>query len=867
MSKNGGGLPRKLLLIVLITALGLGVFFLSSRSRRDASPQTVSLQLIVVRSEAEARSILQQVRSGADFGVIAREKSIDATSIDGGMLGRVDPANLRPELRSALNGMKAGGISNVFKLPGGMAILKVLRPDEVSESEGLERARLAVLQSEKSVRLPFDISGLPEADAALAKMPKADDWYLDLRGVCQARLKSLADVQERSAKFLANHDPATPPYDVMSMLIAQRQVYAFRGLMGEAIKTWQAAYRLALDKVTPAVPHMEELLAIGYLHQSEMDNGVYRNPGDRCLFPMRPGDGYAKKGASEKAIQHFLKCLEQKPDDLELKWLLNIAYMTLGTYPASVPKEYLLPPSAFASSEDIGRFTDVAVEAGLDLFSEAGGIVVDDFDNDGLPDIITSNWDFCGPMHCFRNQGDGTFADRTAKAGLAGQLGGLNMIHGDYNNDGCPDILILRGGWQLSQRLTLLRSNCDLTFTDVTVESGLAKSALSSQTAAWADIDNDGWLDLFVGNENGRSQLFHNNGHGSFENIARRAGTDLIEYTKGVVSADYDNDGYADFYVTNFRGDNSLYHNNRNGTFTEIAKQAGVRGPGHSFAAWFFDYDNDGWIDLFVTNYYMSVAETARTYLGMSHNTGTQKIYRNMGNGAFRDVTAEVGLDKVFMPMGANFGDVDNDGYPDIYLGTGNPAYSSLVPNVLLHNKEGKAFVDITASSGTGDLHKGHGVAFADIDNDGDEDLLTVIGGATPGDSHAFRLFENPGHGNDWLNVRLIGVTANRSAIGARIKATVKNEGGAVRSIYRTVGSGGSFGASPLEQHMGLGKSAQIMSLEIRWPGKPDMAQTFLNVGKNQVVTIREGAPDYQTQVRRPYRLGGPRRGTVAHVR
>ena len=144
----------------------------------------------------------------------------------------------------------------------------------------------------------------------------------------------------------------------------------------------------------------------------------------------------------------------------------------------------------------------------------------------------------------------------------------------------------------------------------------------------------------------------------------------------------------------------------------------------------------------------------------------------------------------MFMPMGANFGDIDNDGYLDIYLGTGNPAYGSLLPNVLLRNKDGKFFVDVTASSGTGELHKGHGVAFADIDNDGDEDLLTEIGGAVPGDRHAFRLFENPGNGNDWINLHLVGVKTNRSAIGARIKVTIENEGHGTRFIYRTVGSG-----------------------------------------------------------------------------
>ena len=133
-------------------------------------------------------------------------------------------------------------------------------------------------------------------------------------------------------------------------------------------------------------------------------------------------------------------------------------------------------------------------------------------------------------------------------------------------------------------------------------------------------------------------------------------------------------------------------------------------------------------------------------------------------------------------------------------------------------------FRSVTASSGTGELHKGHGVAFADIDNDGDEDIIASIGGAQPGDSHAFRLFENPGNGNDWISLKLVGVKANRAAIGARIKVTVKNEGAPdhsdeTRSIYRTVGSGGSFGASPLQQHIGLGKSAQIVSIEILWPG------------------------------------------------
>jgi hypothetical protein len=149
---------------------------------------------------------------------------------------------------------------------------------------------------------------------------------------------------------------------------------------------------------------------------------------------------------------------------------------------------------------------------------------------------------------------------------------------------------------------------------------------------------------------------------------------------------------------------------------------------------------------------------------------------------------------------------------------TGSPSFSSLFPSVLLRNRDGMSFVDITASSGTGELHKGHGVAFADLDNDGDQEIVFEVGGAVPGDAHAFRLFENPGHGNDWLGLNLVGVKTNRAAIGARIAVTVEDERGGRRSIHRTVNSGGSFGASPLQQHVGLGRGSRGVDVEIYWP-------------------------------------------------
>ena len=157
-------------------------------------------------------------------------------------------------------------------------------------------------------------------------------------------------------------------------------------------------------------------------------------------------------------------------------------------------------------------------------------------------------------------------------------------------------------------------------------------------------------------------------------------------------------------------------------------------------------------------------------------------------------------------------------------------------------------------------LHKGHGVAFADIERNGNEDLLAEIGGAVPGDSHAFRPFQNPGNGNDWISLKLVGVKSNRSAIGARIKVTVENEGpnrsNTTRSIYRTVGSGGSFGASPLEQHIGLGKTARILNIEVWWPTS-NTRQKFSNVAKNQFLEIKEFAPTYTKLERKSFRIGG----------
>jgi hypothetical protein len=822
----------------------------------------VTLRVIVVDSAEEAQSLLTRLMGGEDFIALAHAESIDPTANTGGLLGRLTLSALPPVLKDALVGVAPGQLSPIVRIPTGFAILKVV--DETDPSNiNMNAATPASLATRAEVKYVIDVSGLVEAEAILQAFPKAKDWNQSPTSICQVRRQSMASSERSLEDFLSPEKHAAraarPPFDVMQAHFALAQLHAYYGRMERAIAQYRQAYETARAAVPAVAPRMEEALGVAYLHKAGMENGAHRAPGDICLFPARPGQSYARTADAERAITHFMSFLQQQPDNLEVRWLLNLAYMSIGRYPHAVPPAHVIPPAAFDSAEDVGRFHDVAPRAGLDVVATAGGVIVDDFAGTGRLDVVTSNFDSCGPMHYFRNNGDGTFTERTSAAGLDGQLGGLNMIQADYNNDGCKDILVLRGGWELPQRKSLLRNNCNGTFTDVTTASGLAEPATSTQTAAWADINNDGLLDLFVGNEDRAAQLFLNMGGTAFVEISRSAGIEGLGFAKGVSAADYDNDGFVDLYVSNFKGNNLLYRNNHDNTFTDTARAAGVTGPGYGFATWFFDYDNDGWADLFATSYITSVDESVRAYLGLAPNASRLKLYKNLGNGSFRDATVEAGLDKVFMPMGANFGDVDNDGFLDIYLGTGNPSYASLVPNVLLRNREGKSFVDITTSSGTGDLHKGHGIAFADLDNDGDEEIVAEIGGATPGDSHPLRLFENPGHGNDWISLRLVGVTTNRAGIGARIKLTVQNEGRGTRSIYRSVGSGGSFGASPLEQHVGLGKSARIVELEIWWPGS-GTRQRIAAIGKNQAVEITERALSYTRIERQPIELGGTRK-------
>jgi hypothetical protein len=852
--------PLRVRVLVVVAAT------LAAPSAR-VSPQTSALQtapadaatlrIIVLESEDDARRVREELLRGANFVALATARSVDPSAAKGGMLGRFDLSSLRPELRKAVAGLSVGNLSPVVAIPTGFAIVQV-----IADRDGLAREESpagvnAGLAAGGSVKYVFDVSGFADAIEAMRQYPKEPGWNQDLKSICRARLASLQSARERIEQRLASSTDLADPLDRVQAHVLLGQLHAYQGRIEPAIAAWERALETALEVPADGLPVLEAL-GIAHLHKAAVDNDAFHTGVEPCVLCGTERVGFTHTEDVTRAVEYFSRYLAEKPEQLEVRWLLNLAYMMLGRYPGGVPARYLIAPAALHSAEDVGRFTDVARESGLDSFGAAGGLLVDDFDGDGLLDVVTSSMDTCQEMQFFRRTESGLFA-RAAADRFAGQLGGLNMVHADYDNDGCPDILVLRGGWELAQRKSLLHNDCRGSFTDVTVKAGLADPAASTQTAVWVDFDNDGRLDLFVGNENAPAQLFQQQPDGTFKDVAAAAGVAQSAFTKGVTAGDYDNDGWPDLYASNNAGRNFLYRNNGNGTFTELGRAAGVPGPGRGFATWFFDYDNDGWQDLFVTSYFISVEESVRTYLGLPNYANTLKLYRNLGDGTFQDVTRQVALDKVFMPMGANFGDIDNDGFLDIYLGTGNPSFASLLPNVLLRNHGGTSFVDVTASSGTGEWHKGHGVAFADLDDDGNEEILEEIGGAAPGDAHVLRLYKNPGHGNDWLNVTLSGRRTNRSAIGARLTVTVQDRAGARHAIHRTVGSGGSFGGSPMRQHLGLGRDARIVALEVRWPAS-GTRQQFTDLAVNQSIEVTELAQDYRRVTPHRLPLGRPAR-------
>jgi hypothetical protein len=601
--------------------------------------------------------------------------------------------------------------------------------------------------------------------------------------------------------------------------------------------------------------------ALAWLRFGENGNCVACHNAESCLFPLRGGGVHEAPEGSREALASLTALLEHPrcPGGTALvaRWLLNIAAMTVGQWPDEVDERWLIGPEIFDAGADFPRFPQVSVGAGLGRLSLSGGAVVADLTGDERLDVLVSTWHYAGEMQLFANAGDGSFVDVTADANLAGLTGGLNLEHVDVEGDGDLDVLVLRGAWfdDLGRHPnSLLLNDGTGRFTDVAFQAGLAEPAYPTQTGAFADYDSDGDLDLYVGNEDSDSgyfpgQLFAARGDGTYQDVARAAGVENLRYAKGVSWGDVDDDGDPDLYVSNLWSENRLYLNQGDGTFKDEAEARGVTRPVMSFPTWFWDVDNDGHLDLYVAAYVEDMATVAASWLDLPHEHEAGRLFMNRGDGTYRDATEDFGLRRVVTTMGANFGDLDDDGWLDMYLGTGFPSYAALMPNVMYRNVDGERFEDVSAAGGFGHLQKGHGVVFADLDDDGDQDVFEEMGGAYAGDSFLDALYENPGHGNRWLRLHLVGEGGNRSAMGARVSATFL-EHGRERSVHRLVGTGGSFGSSPLSVHLGLGQASDLSQVRVRWPS--GRVQVWEGLSLDGAVRLAEGQDDFVAVPLRP---------------
>jgi len=518
------------------------------------------------------------------------------------------------------------------------------------------------------------------------------------------------------------------------------------------------------------------------------------------------------------------------------------------------------------------QFVDVTAAAGIkwsiktlvpgpkyliETMGGGGGFI--DYNGDGLLDIYlvcySQNPQPAGSSALrdvlYRNNGDGTFKDVTESAGISNSMRGMGLTVGDYNNDGWPDIYIT--GFGASK---LYRNNGNGTFTDVTEQAGVNNS-LWGTSAAFFDYDNDGYLDLYVCNyltydeknlpctlydgkpycsianfKGSSARLFHNNRDGTFTDVSEKA---KIANPKGkglgVVALDYDNDGRMDIFQANDAAANFLYHNDGNGTFSEVALAAGVafdpdgnaRGGMGVDAE---DLDGDGYLEIFVANF----------------SDQTNALFHNDKDGLFTEITNSVGLGAISIPMsgfGSRFFDYNNDGLVDLFVLNGHPfePINKIFPHVtyteppFLFENTGKGFRDVAAEHGAPLKHfyPGRGLAVGDFDNDGDSDLLLINTGEPPA-----LLRNDGGNGNHWLGIALTGTTSNRDGIGAKVTVTA---GGKRRSKQRLGGTSYCSASDP-RLLFGLGASALIDEVEVRWPS--GQISTLKNVSANQYLAIKE---------------------------
>lgn len=559
---------------------------------------------------------------------------------------------------------------------------------------------------------------------------------------------------------------------------------------------------------------------------------------------------YLRMEEYAQGIPYALQACRDTPTDLRYRWMLNVLMILAGQPEKSIPNEFrlMMLPSARSSF----RFQDVTTEAGVGRLALGRGAAWGDFDNDGRDDILVGAER--APFRLLRNLGNGKFEDVAPRLGLVDPVGlgcyAAQFI--DYDNDGYEDIFLSSNGWGGGGRLFLFHNDQGKHFTDITAGAGLG-APVNAFGSSWADYDNDGRPDVAIATgivdppDGDRLRLFHNEGAGRFREVGQDAGLTQKAKWISVCWGDYDGDGREDLLANSFNAGCFLFRNMGNGRFEDASIDAGVRNSHHTYTAEFFDYDNDGRLDLFVSTY---PEGDLKTMIGDKISGASvpvdqrQLLFRNNGDGTFTNVAGQAGITGWYGAMSSQVADVDNDGYPEIFLGTGNPALDWTEPKALFHNDGKGHFVDLAHSAKL--IHYGmlHGVVFSDCDDSGNLSMFGSFGGFYWGTRETSRLYRNLGCGNHGLEVRLVGTRSNRNAIGAKVTAAVKG-----RRIFNWVNGGNGFGTlNSRVVHIGLTQDSKVDFLQIDWPS--GLHQSFQNVDAGQRIEIVEGQNTFRSLVR-----------------
>ena len=546
-------------------------------------------------------------------------------------------------------------------------------------------------------------------------------------------------------------------------------------------------------------------------------------------------------GLYSRAFETGVACLEDDPDDQRARYWLWLAAQRSGGYPQTVPPRLRMAARDGLHPTSL-ELEEVAAEIGLDKTSGGRGTAVIDLDGNGHLDVVVAGAH--AGVSLYRNNGDGSFSDISAGSGLDACVYGFGVAAGDYDNDGLPDLFVTSMGF-FDGESALYRNNGDGTFTDVTREAGL-ESWGPAFTATWVDYDGDGLLDLFVANNLGGffdsktpNRLFHNNGDGTFTDVTREAGLRTRWATIGAAWGDFDNNGQPDLFVSGL-GRAQLFRNQGDGTFRDVSRRAGVDRPAIGSVATVWDIDDDGWLDIVQFTYSRPEEAIHTLRQGRGPKDGQPlRVFRNNRDGTFTEIAAELGIDGCWGTMTANLGDLDNDGQAEILLGNGDPSMDRCEGPVLLDRDGDGVFRNVALTAGLPVTGKGHGANLADLAGDGRLHLIMANGGLYPGDLLTTTVHRPKRLPGNYLNVRLVGTRSNRDAIGARLALTA---GG--RTQHRLVSGGTSFGCLPPEQHFGLGRLRKVSSLEIRWPS--GLVQKIEGLPLNSTVRIVEGGDGWR---------------------